>query len=106
MVYDRTNGTILEGTQRSSCGCETTLTPDNTADEFLLISTNFDGDLILGYKTIQEPDSVTCMNYRDKTAKFCDWIDRMGHHREREDSLHIRISDLRRPTSNANLADY
>ena len=39
MVYDQTNGVILSTTQRSPCGCERTLTPENTADEFHLTRT-------------------------------------------------------------------
>ena len=60
MVYGPTNITILEATQRSSCGCEKILTTNNTADEFLLIRTNFDEDLILGYdfRDIDWPDRL------------------------------------------------
>ena len=95
MVYDPSSTTILEATQMSFCRFERTLTSYNTADEFLLIRTNSDDDLILGYETIEQPNSMACSDSADKLAKYCDWIDHMGH-RDREDSLYIRISDFKR----------
>ena len=105
MVYDPTSTTILEAMQMSSCGCERILTPYNTADEFLLIWTNSDDDLILGYETIEQPNSVVCMNSGDESAKYCDWIDHMGHG-DKENSLYISISDFRKTDCQCNLAGY
>ena len=95
MEYDPTSTSILEATQMSSCGCERTLTPYNTANDFLLIWTNSSDDLALGYETIERPNSVVCMDSGDESAKYCDWIDHIGHG-DREDSLYIRISDLKK----------
>ena len=89
MVYDKSNSFIVSATQRSPCECERTLTPENTADEFLLIRTNSEGDIVLGYETIQEPDFQTCMEPDVNSANYCYWIDQVGYHSDRDDSLHI-----------------
>ena len=70
------------------------LTRANGFDGFLLIKTNFEVDLILGYGPIEEPNVVSSMHSSLKSTKCCDWIDHLPDFGDRKDSMLIRISEF------------
>ena len=89
--YDSTNSFVIETTSVcvQACFICKKIKPKTPTDEFVLIRTNYDDELILGYEIMEEEEVCT------ERPLTCNWMDFIPKG-EKEDSLCLRISKIKK----------
>ena len=90
-IYDSTNTFAIETISVcvQACFICKKIEPSTPTDEFISIRTNYDDELIMGYEVMEEGD------VSKERIVTCNWMDYVPRG---EDSLYIRISEIKKTT--------